>query len=79
MSDDLERLRKALAQVEVASRRLPWAKQSPWKLTTHVWNENDVPTIDLHDLSVRLGRQVIESLDTIELDAGALRLITVRG
>ena len=79
--DDLTRLREALGDVEKAARGLPWAKERPWRVDTHVFVESDLPVIDCHDLGTRQTEQVCDAV--IEhgphLQAAATALITGRG
>ena len=78
---DHELLAQALATVRQKSKSLPWAKKQPWTPTTHIWIDKGLPTIDLHDLSVRLALEVTAVVEETgpELDSGALCLITGRG
>ncbi len=63
------------------ARSLPWGKERPWHPDTHMWEEAGLTTIDLHDLSVRLGLEVVDALEELgaELPSGAVMLITGRG
>lgn len=79
--DDVSRLREALAPVERSARQLPWAKQRPWKVSTHVGYDAEVPTIDLHDLGARTADLALDQVLAMahELDAGAVCFVTGRG
>jgi hypothetical protein len=80
MSDDLTRLRTVLAPIAERARDLPWSDKRPWKPHTHVWLEGSLPVVDLHDLSVKLGRDAVRIVaETPELEAGAAALVTGRG
>ncbi|MCB9796745.1 MAG: hypothetical protein H6741_28940 [Alphaproteobacteria bacterium] len=39
---------------------MPWAKERPWRVESHVWEERGLVVCDLHDLSVRLGAEAVE-------------------
>lgn len=76
---DLRRLRKWTATLEDEARSLAWAKERPWRRETHLWVESGLPVVDLHDLDVRLARQLAQDLDFNELQGGAICFITGRG
>ena len=60
MSDELTRVREALRPIAERARTLSWAKERPWAPESHVWMEHGAPTVDLHDLSVKLGCEAVE-------------------
>ncbi len=78
---DLQVLAERLQAVQAAATGLPWAAQRPWLVETHLWTEEGVPTIDLHDLGKALARQVVDHVAEVgeDLRTGAVRLITGRG
>jgi len=78
---DAERLVRALSPVERAARDLPWAKQRPWRGTTHVLVEGALPVVDLHDLGRRQAHRAVRiAAETAGvLDAGAVAVVTGRG
>ena len=78
---DIPLLRRSLEDVETRAKSLSWSERRPWKTTTHVWSEHDLPVIDLHDLNVRLARSAVRRLIDIapRMSAGAICLITGRG
>ena len=81
-SSVLKRLRDELWDIPKKAKNLPWAQQSPWSFKSHMWMDDDnVLTIDLHDLSVPLARQVVtktlKNLDSTDLSA--VCLITGQG
>ena len=59
---DLDGLRQALAPVQRAAEGLPWAEDRPWTTRSHVWLEEDLPVVDLHDLGVKQARLAVELL-----------------
>jgi hypothetical protein len=77
----VDELRAALQHIEDRATGLPWAKQRPWTVATHVWDEAGLPVADLHDLSVKLGLAVVETVAELgsDLPAGAVTLIPGRG
>jgi len=81
MRADVALVRKNLDRIERNARKLKWAKERPWKPSTHVWAEGFVAIVDLHDLSVTLGkkatREVIRLAD--RLQCGAVSFITGQG
>lgn len=81
MSSDLQRIQTALAPVEYAARSLPWSRERPWAAASHLRQGGDIPSVDLHDLNVKLGRQAVRRVADMahELDAGAVHFITGRG
>lgn len=70
-------LQSALAAVERDARGLPWAKERPWRVASHVVAEGPWLVVDLHDLSVALAVRALEALDAG--DVGAARLVTGSG
>lgn len=78
---DTARLRRALAPVQAAATRLPWADERRWTGQSHVWDEGGLPVVDLHDLSVKLARQAVDAVAGAapELSAGAVCFVTGRG
>lgn len=67
--------------MEVLAEELPWHEDRSWSTSTHIWSEHGVPVVDLHDLSVRLGLEVVDSVERLgaDLPSGGLVLITGRG
>lgn len=78
---DLERLRTALAGVEEEAKSLPWANDRGWRAVSHVWIEHSAPTIDLHDLNVKLANQAVDAVVELapECDSGGFVFVTGRG
>lgn len=81
MSDDVDRLRQGLHDVARRAKDLPWAKERRWRPGTHVRWEGELATVDLHDLSVRLGLAAVDVVETLgpDLATGAVRIVTGRG
>ena len=78
MSDDVSRIQEQLIRVERDAKKLPWAAERPWTRQTHVWWENDMPIVDLHDLGVSLGRKSVRQVGRIagKLESGAVCFVT---
>jgi hypothetical protein len=78
---DLADLAKRLAHVQESATQLPWAHERPWRVDTHLWTEDGVPTIDLHDLGTSLARKTVDEVAEAgdALATGAVRFITGRG
>jgi hypothetical protein len=78
---DLERLRAALGAVEEEAKSLPWANDRLWRTASHVWIEQGAPTIDLHDLNVKLANQAVDAVVEIapECESGGFVFVTGRG
>jgi len=75
---DVLRLRGALEAFDDEASQLPWAHERRWTSRTHVRSEKGLPTVDLHDLDVHLGRRIVRSAarEVDHLDAGGVRFIT---
>jgi hypothetical protein len=78
-SSDVRRIQHVLSRIERDAKKLPWAKERPWKTDTHVWSEDGLPVVDLHDLSVGLGRKVTERVIKLTIGTGAVSFITGQG
>lgn len=78
---DLARLAQALDGIEQAATTLSWNDERPWKPATHLWVEGLVPVVDLHDLSIKLGLEVVERVvaTAADLESGAVHFVTGRG
>ena len=76
---DVRRIQKALSRVERDARKQPWAKERHWKTETHVWVEDGLAVVDLHDLSVSLGKKATERVIKLTISAGAVSFITGQG
>ena len=79
-SDD-RRIRKRMDSIEREARSLRWAAERPWKRESHIWIEDGLPVVDLHDLNVKLARGAVRATVEIasELQCGAVCFITGRG
>lgn len=78
--DDLTLVRDRLVAVEPLADKLPWAKERPWRVRTHVGLGGDgVVTIDLHDLSVPSALEAVQRAIATPLASGGLVLVTGRG
>ncbi|MFT5683690.1 MAG: hypothetical protein ACI8RZ_004622 [Myxococcota bacterium] len=78
-SGDVRRIQHALNRIERDAKKLPWSKERPWKTDTHVWAEDGLPVVDLHDLSVSLGRKVTDRVIKLTIGTGAVSFITGQG
>jgi hypothetical protein len=78
---DIERVSKSLKSVVSAAKSLDWAQGRPWTTATHIWDENGVVVVDLHDLNAKLAKAVIGELEHIadRLVGGGLIFITGQG
>ena len=81
MADPLPRLRAAVSAQAAAAASLPWAATRRWRPETHLAINDGQPVVDLHDLSVALGVEVVERLITASAAEGfgSMLLITGRG
>ena len=80
---DLQRLRGALGPVEALARKQPWDRERPWRASTHVWLEDGVVVVDLHDLKVKPAKAAVDAVVAAALDVavegGAVVFVTGRG
>ena len=78
VTQDIRLLARAFDRVEKDAKELRWAKERPWKCASHVWEENGLPIIDLHDLNARLTKQIIRAVESVsaELRTGGVVFIT---
>jgi len=81
--DEVARLRDALSPIEAGAKQQDWDAQRPWRTATHVGWAQGVPIVDLHDLKVKLAKQVVRTaVDLGErgaLSSGAVIFVTGRG
>ena len=79
--DDAARIASWLVDVEQTARKQRWDSERPWRTRTHVWLEDRLPVVDLHDLGASPARRAAEVVGAraAELDAGAVVFITGRG
>lgn len=76
---DLARLADSLGELEASARGLSWADERPWRRETHLWLEQGLPVVDLHDLDVKHARRLLQLVDLEGLQGGAICFITGRG
>lgn len=78
---DVERLQNEFRDVESSARLLPWFDDNPWAVSTHVWFEHEIPVIDLHGLSAKLGKKLLRKLvrTSKSIESGACIIITGQG
>jgi hypothetical protein len=79
--DDAARIAGWLVDVEQTARQQRWDAERPWRTATHIWLEDLLPVVDLHDLGARPARRAAEvvAARAAELDAGAVVFVTGRG
>ena len=80
----LNTLHDELWEIPRKASRLPWADQKCWTFETHLWIESDgqnqMVVVDLHDLTVKLARDVVyKSMRSISSKVGAICFITGQG
>ena len=76
---DVRRIQHALQRLERDARKQPWAKERPWKTDSHVWEEDGLPVLDLHDLSISLARKAVERVIKLDINSGAASFVTGQG
>lgn len=78
VNHDIRTLHDALDGVEKDSKGLRWAKERPWRRSSHIWEENGLAVIDLHDLNAGLTKKIVRAVDSVseELKAGGVVFIT---
>ena len=80
-TDDLTRVREVLVEVEQKARDLRWANERPWRTESHVWDDDGMITIDLHDLNAALTKSIIAVITELatDLKSGGIILVTGQG
>jgi len=80
-TDDLTRVREALVAVEVDARDLRWANERPWHTKSHVWDDDGMITVDLHDLNAALTKSVVGVIAGFasDLQSGGIIFVTGQG
>ena len=80
-SSDLLRVRDALVEVQERAQGLRWAEERPWTAETHVWDDQGMVTIDLHDLNAKLSKAVLAAIADLakELQQGGVVFVTGQG
>ena len=78
VTHDIRLLVDALKNVETESKGLRWAKERPWRRDSHIWEENGLPIIDLHDLNAGLTKKIIRVVESVsdDLQTGGVVFIT---
>jgi len=78
---DTEAVQTVLHAVADSAKDLPWAEDRPWRVSSHVHDENGVVTIDLHDLNANLSKKVLAIVADLapDLRGGGVIFITGRG
>lgn len=80
-TDDLTRVREELVEVEQRARDLRWAKERPWRTASHVWDDDGMITVDLHDLNAALTKVIIAVIaeSARDLKSGGIVFVTGQG
>jgi len=80
---DVERLSRVLATIEDIARSQRWDDERPWRVDTHLWVEDGLVVLDLHDLGAKgakkLMRAVLVEVAGEGMASGALAFVTGRG
>ena len=80
---DVERLTRVLSPIDDLARRQRWDDERPWRVATHLWVEDGLVVVDLHDLGAKsakkLMRAVLDELQVDGMQSGALAFVTGRG
>lgn len=81
LTADVSHLQGYLGGIATRARTLAWNDERPWRPDTHVWGESGTPTVDLHDLSVRIAVECVQAtVDEVgSLQSGAVVFVTGRG
>jgi len=83
VSRDIEQLSEVLAPIEDVARSQRWDDERPWRVATHLWVEEGLVVIDLHDLGAKaakkLLRAVLGQIQEAGMASGALAFVTGRG
>lgn len=74
-------LHAALADVERQARGQRWDADRPWRRATHVWWQDAVVVVDLHDLKARLAKAAVRAVVPVARQEGlaAVTFVTGRG
>lgn len=80
---DLARVSSLLGPIEALARRQRWDTERPWRVKTHIWVEDGLVVVDLHDLGAKgakqLVRVVVDHAAAEGLQGGAVAFVTGRG
>ena len=80
---DVERHTRVLSPIDDLARRQRWDDERPWRVATHLWVEDGLVVVDLHDLGAKsakkLMRAVLDELQVDGMQSGALAFVTGRG
>lgn len=77
--DPLDVLKNVLHPIEEKATRFLWSPVRTWNVNTHIRSEGIGTTVDLHDLDVKTGKEVLEILIAVRNKVGRIRLVTGRG
>ncbi len=80
---DVEQIAGLLGPIEDVARAQRWDDERPWRISTHLWVEEGLVVIDLHDLGAKgakkLLRAVLAHVQAAGMASGALAFVTGRG
>ena len=81
MTDSMAKLKDELWDIEDKASRLPWSNLRRWTFETHLWVEQSMLVIDLHELNVKLAKQVIRKTCQIatSMDYACICFVTGQG
>jgi hypothetical protein len=77
----MEQLRDELWEMERKAEKMPWANRRKWTFSTHLWEESEMLVVDLHDLNVKLAKEVIRKTLRVAptLDFACICFVTGKG
>ncbi len=80
---DIEQLAAVLAPIEATARGQRWDRERPWRVETHLWVEEGLVVLDLHDLGAKGAKQAVRTVLALASDkglaSGAVAFVTGRG
>ena len=81
MTGAIDKMKDELWDMERKAAALPWANLRKWTFATHVWEEQEMLVVDLHDLNVKLAKQVLKKTCQLasQMDYGCICFVTGQG
>lgn len=83
LGSDGTRIVAALEAVENMARSQRWDTERPWRRVTHVWTEDGIVVVDMHDLGAKVAKKAIRAVVDVARSDGlashAVTFITGRG
>jgi hypothetical protein len=77
--EPIDRLQLLLSPIENMALNLPWADERSWTTSSHVRISRGTLTVDLHDLNLKLAKEILEHIISSREWIGRVRIITGRG